>query len=71
MNPIRGLSVVIIHPNTAADITSGGLAPLAAVMKSANAGQCGVQDGRYLGVLTDMITGEQSERITTALAPLM
>ena len=31
----------------------------------------GVQDGRFLGVLTDMITDEQAERITTALAPLM
>jgi hypothetical protein len=34
------LSVVIIHPSTGADITSGGLAPLVAVMKSTDAGQC-------------------------------
>lgn len=31
----------------------------------------GVQDGRFLGVLTDKITDAQAERITTALAPLM
>jgi hypothetical protein len=31
----------------------------------------GVQDGRFLGVLTGMITQAQAERITTALAPLM
>ena len=31
----------------------------------------GVQDGRFLGVLTDMITEAQAERITAALAPLM
>jgi len=31
----------------------------------------GVQDGRFLGVLTGMITQAQVERITTALAPLM
>ena len=31
----------------------------------------GVQDGRFLGILTGMITPAQAERITTALAPLM
>lgn len=31
----------------------------------------GVQDGRFLGVLTKLITESQAERITTALAPLM
>jgi hypothetical protein len=31
----------------------------------------GVQDGRFLGVLTRLITETQIERITTALAPLM
>jgi hypothetical protein len=31
----------------------------------------GVQDGRFLGVLTGMITPAQTERVTTALAPLM
>ena len=31
----------------------------------------GVQDGRFLGVLTGLITQAQTERITTALAPLM
>jgi hypothetical protein len=31
----------------------------------------GVQDGRFLGVLTSMITPAQAERITTALAPLL
>ncbi len=31
----------------------------------------GVQDGRFLGILTCMITQAQAERITTALAPLM
>jgi hypothetical protein len=31
----------------------------------------GVQDGRFLGVLASMITPAQTERITTALAPLM
>ena len=31
----------------------------------------GVQDGRFLGVLTELITPAQTERITKALAPLM
>jgi hypothetical protein len=31
----------------------------------------GVQDGRFLGILTGMITPAQTERITAALAPLM
>jgi hypothetical protein len=31
----------------------------------------GIQDGRFLGVLTGMIAEEQSARITTALGPLM
>ena len=31
----------------------------------------GIQDGKFLGVLTDMITDNQAQRITTALAPLM
>jgi len=31
----------------------------------------GIQDGRFLGVLTGMITDAQAERITTALGPLM
>jgi hypothetical protein len=31
----------------------------------------GIQDGRFLGVLTGMITEEQANRITTALGPLM
>jgi hypothetical protein len=31
----------------------------------------GVQDGRFLGILTSLITGAQAERITNALAPLM
>jgi hypothetical protein len=31
----------------------------------------GVQDGRFVGILTGMITQAQAERITTALAPLM
>ncbi len=31
----------------------------------------GVQDGRFLGVLSGMITAPQLERITSALAPLM
>lgn len=31
----------------------------------------GIQDGRFLGVLTSMITEAQATRITTALAPLM
>jgi hypothetical protein len=31
----------------------------------------GVQDGRFLGVLTGMITDTQAERVTRALAPLM
>jgi hypothetical protein len=31
----------------------------------------GVKDGRFLGVLTGMITEEQANRITTALGPLM
>ncbi len=31
----------------------------------------GVQDGRFLGVLTSMITADQTKRITTALEPLM
>ena len=31
----------------------------------------GIQDGRFLGVLTSMITSTQVERITNALAPLM
>jgi hypothetical protein len=31
----------------------------------------GVKDGRFLGVLTSMITEAQAERITTALVPLM
>jgi hypothetical protein len=31
----------------------------------------GVKDGRFLGVLTDLITPAQTERITTALGPLM
>lgn len=31
----------------------------------------GIKDGQFLGILTDMITEEQTKRITTALAPLM
>jgi len=31
----------------------------------------GVQDGRFLGVLTSLVTPAQTERITMALAPLM
>lgn len=31
----------------------------------------GIEDGRFLGVLTSMITEEQAGRITTALGPLM
>jgi hypothetical protein len=31
----------------------------------------GVQDGRFLGILTGLITQAEVERITTALAPLM
>jgi hypothetical protein len=31
----------------------------------------GIQDGRFLGVLTSMITAEQGQRITAALGPLM
>ena len=31
----------------------------------------GIQDGRFLGELTDKITDAQAERITTALGPLM
>jgi hypothetical protein len=31
----------------------------------------GVQDGRFLGVLTELVTPAQAERITGALAPLM
>jgi hypothetical protein len=31
----------------------------------------GVQDGRFLGILTSLITEAQAERITKALAPLM
>lgn len=31
----------------------------------------GIQDGRFLGVLTSMITEDQTKRITTALGPLM
>lgn len=31
----------------------------------------GIEDGRFLGVLTSMITEEQTARITTALGPLM
>lgn len=31
----------------------------------------GIQDGRFLGVLTSMITETQASRITTALGPLM
>jgi hypothetical protein len=31
----------------------------------------GVQDGRFFGVLTSMITADQAKRITTALEPLM
>lgn len=31
----------------------------------------GVQDGRFLGVLTSMITEAQANRVTTALGPLM
>lgn len=31
----------------------------------------GIQDGRFLGVLTSMITEAQANRITTALGPLM
>jgi hypothetical protein len=31
----------------------------------------GVQDGRFLGILTSLITETQAERITKALAPLM
>ena len=31
----------------------------------------GVQDGRFLGILTSLITAAQTERITNALAPLM
>jgi hypothetical protein len=31
----------------------------------------GVQDGRFLGALTSMITEAQAERITAALGPLM
>lgn len=31
----------------------------------------GIQDGRFLGILTDKITDGQAERITTALGPLM
>ena len=31
----------------------------------------GVQDGRFLGLLTGMITDEQAKRVTEALAPLM
>jgi hypothetical protein len=31
----------------------------------------GVQDGRFLGILTGMITAAQLERVTRALAPLM
>ncbi len=31
----------------------------------------GIQDGRFLGILTSLITERQAERITTALAPLM
>ena len=31
----------------------------------------GVQDGRFLGILTELITPAQTERITKALAPLM
>jgi hypothetical protein len=31
----------------------------------------GIQHGRFLGVLTSMITEDQTKRITTALAPLM
>lgn len=31
----------------------------------------GIQDGRFLGVLTSMITADQAKRITTALDPLM
>ena len=31
----------------------------------------GVQDGRFLGILTGLITPAQTERITAALAPLM
>jgi hypothetical protein len=31
----------------------------------------GIRDGRFLGVLTSMITAEQGNRITAALGPLM
>ncbi len=31
----------------------------------------GIQDGRFLGILTSMITEDQTKRITTALGPLM
>jgi hypothetical protein len=31
----------------------------------------GVQDGRFLGVLTELVTPAQAEHITDALAPLM
>ncbi len=31
----------------------------------------GVQEGRFLGILTSMVTEAQAERITTALGPLM
>lgn len=31
----------------------------------------GVQDGRFLGVLTELITEDQARRVTEALAPLM
>ena len=31
----------------------------------------GIQDGRFLGVLTDLIDESQTKRITTALEPLM
>jgi len=31
----------------------------------------GVQDGRFLGILTSLVTDAQAERITKALAPLM
>jgi hypothetical protein len=31
----------------------------------------GVQDGRFLGVLTELVTPQQIERITVALGPLM
>jgi hypothetical protein len=31
----------------------------------------GIQDGRFMGVLTSMLNEQQAERIASALAPLM